>query len=113
MLELYAPNYHLNLSSNKMRCCHISAIMLRIAWTERWLGDGSAEVDQLLGLLGHQIYVKNIVYQVKNNDHQHLKAHIQDAVATVTSSMRQGTWNEVKYHLDICHASRGAHIEIY
>jgi hypothetical protein len=35
---------------------HISAAtILRITWTERWLGDGSAEVDQLLGLLGRQI----------------------------------------------------------
>jgi hypothetical protein len=34
---------------------HISATMLGITWTERWLGDGSAEVDQLLGLLGRQI----------------------------------------------------------
>jgi hypothetical protein len=34
---------------------HISATTLGITWTERWLGDGSAEVDQLLGLLGRQI----------------------------------------------------------
>jgi hypothetical protein len=29
-------------------------------------------------------YVKNIVYQVKINDLQHMKARIRDAVATVT-----------------------------
>jgi hypothetical protein len=57
--------------------------------------------------------MKNIVSQVKNSDRQHLKAHIKDAVATVTPNMLQATWNEVKYHLDVCHASRGAHIEIY
>jgi hypothetical protein len=34
---------------------HLSATMLGIAWTELWLGDGSAEVDQSLGLLGRQI----------------------------------------------------------
>jgi hypothetical protein len=34
---------------------HISATMLRITWTEKWLGDGSGEVDQLLGLLVRQI----------------------------------------------------------
>jgi hypothetical protein len=34
---------------------HISATMLGIIWTERRLGDGSTEVEQLLGLLGRQI----------------------------------------------------------
>jgi hypothetical protein len=34
---------------------HISATMLGITWTERWMGDGSAEVDRSLGLLGRQI----------------------------------------------------------
>jgi hypothetical protein len=29
--------------------------MLGHTWTERWLGDGSAEVGHSLGLLGHQI----------------------------------------------------------
>jgi hypothetical protein len=35
--------------------CYISATVLVITWTERWLRDGSAEVDQSLGLLGCQI----------------------------------------------------------
>jgi hypothetical protein len=34
---------------------HISATTLEITCTERWLGDGWAEVDQSLGLLGRQI----------------------------------------------------------
>jgi hypothetical protein len=58
-------------------------------------------------------YVKNIVYQVKINDLQHLKARMRDAVATVTPNMLQATRNEVEYRLDICHATKGAHIEIY
>jgi hypothetical protein len=33
--------------------------------------------------------VKNIVYQVKINDLQHLKSRIRDAVATVTPNMLQ------------------------
>jgi hypothetical protein len=57
--------------------------------------------------------VKNIAYQVKISDLQHLKAHIRDTVAMVTQNMLQATWNKVKYHLDICHATKGAHIEIY
>jgi hypothetical protein len=58
-------------------------------------------------------YVKNIVYQVKINDLQHLKACTRDAVATVTPNMLQVTWNEVEYRLDICRDTMGAHIEIY
>jgi hypothetical protein len=59
------------------------------------------------------IYVKNIVYQVKINDLQHLKSHLRDAVTMVTPNMLQATWNEVEYRLDICRATKGAHIEIY
>jgi hypothetical protein len=33
--------------------------------------------------------VKNVVYQVKINELQHLKARIRDAVATVTPNMLQ------------------------
>jgi hypothetical protein len=32
-----------------------SRVAVSYGWTQRWLGDGSAEVDQLLGLLGRQI----------------------------------------------------------
>jgi hypothetical protein len=59
------------------------------------------------------VYVKNIVYQVRINDLQPLKACIRDAVATVTPNMLQAMWNEVEYRLDICRATKRAHIEIY
>jgi hypothetical protein len=56
MLELYAlPDYHPKLPYNKMGHHHISATILGITWTERWLVDGSAEVDQSLGPVGRQI----------------------------------------------------------
>jgi hypothetical protein len=58
------------------------------------------------------LYVKNIVYQVNINDLQHLEARIREAVVAVSSDMLQATWNEVEY-LDICRATKGAHIEIY
>jgi fructose/tagatose bisphosphate aldolase len=58
-------------------------------------------------------FVKNIVYQVKINNLQHMKARIRNAEATVTPNVLQATRNEVKYHLDICRATKGAHIEIY
>jgi hypothetical protein len=38
--------------------------------------------------------VKNIVYQVRINDLQHLQVRIRDAVATVAPNMMQATWNE-------------------
>jgi hypothetical protein len=57
--------------------------------------------------------VKNIVYKVKLNDLQHLKACIRDAVAALTPNMLQATWNEVEYSLDVCCATKGAHFEIY
>jgi hypothetical protein len=43
-------------------------------------------------------YVKNIVYQLKFNDLQYLKAHMK---ATITPNMLQATWNEFTYRLDI------------
>jgi hypothetical protein len=57
--------------------------------------------------------VKNIVYQVKMNDLEHLKARIMNSVATVTPNMLQATWNEVEYRLDICRVTKGAHSEMY
>jgi hypothetical protein len=57
--------------------------------------------------------VKNIVYQVKTNDLEYLKAYMRDVVATVTQNMLQATWNEVEYRLDICHATKAVHTEIY
>jgi hypothetical protein len=58
-------------------------------------------------------YVKNIVYQVKINDLQHLKALIRDTVATVIPNMLQAAWKEVEYRVDISCATNGTHIEIY
>jgi hypothetical protein len=36
-------------------------------------------------------YVKNIIYQVKINNLQHMKAHTKDALATVTPKKLQET----------------------
>jgi hypothetical protein len=65
-------------------------------------------LDSFLG--GH---ARNIVYQVKINYLQQPKARIRDALATVTPNMLQAMWNEVKYRLEICRATKEAHIEIY
>jgi hypothetical protein len=91
--------------------------MLGITWTERWLGDETEEVDQIawpprspdLTSLDFfmSVYVKNIVYQVKMNDLEHLKARIMNSVATVTPNTLEAMWNEVEYCLDFCRATKG------
>jgi hypothetical protein len=58
-------------------------------------------------------YVKNIVYQFKINDLQHLKARIREAAAKVTPNKLQATWNEAEHRLDICRVTKGAYIKIY
>jgi hypothetical protein len=55
-------------------------------------------------------FVKNILYWVKDNNLEQFKSHIMDAVATATHNMLQNMGTDVKYHLDICHATRDAHI---
>jgi len=34
------------------------------------------------------------------------------AAECITSEMIANTWQETEYHLDVCHATSGAHIEI-
>ncbi|PSN30743.1 hypothetical protein C0J52_21647 [Blattella germanica] len=41
-----------------------------------------------------------------------LKQRIRLAVNSITPQMLQNTWREIQYRLDICRATRGAHIEI-
>jgi hypothetical protein len=50
-LVLLACSYKFHVQ----HCTMCYTTMLGITWTQRWLGDGSAEVDQSLGLLGRQI----------------------------------------------------------
>jgi hypothetical protein len=47
-------------------------------------------------------YVKNIVYGENIRDLQHLRDRITAAIAA---------WREIKYSLDICRVTNGAHIE--
>jgi hypothetical protein len=47
------------------------------------------------------------------NDLQHLKAHIRDAVATVTPNLLQAPRKGVGYHLDVSRATNEAHVEIH
>jgi hypothetical protein len=42
-----------------------------------------------------------------------LRQRIIEAVELITSHMLINTWQELEYHLDICRATTGAHIEVY
>jgi len=85
---------------------------------DKWIGRGvaiswpprSLDLTQLDFFLWG--YVKNLVYKVKNNDLQQLKADIRDPMAIVIHNMLQNTWTEVKYHLNICRATSCFCIEI-
>ena len=46
-------------------------------------------------------------------DLENLHRIIVAACGTVTPEMLQNTWRELEYRLDVCRATRGAHIEIY
>lgn len=58
-------------------------------------------------------YIKNIVFSQKIRDLNHLKNRINEAMTTITEEMLANVWREVDYRLDICRATKGAHIEIY
>jgi hypothetical protein len=123
MLELYAvpqlpPQAVLQEDGALPNFCHRDRNHLDKEMARRWIGRGgpiawpprSPDLTPLDFLWG---YVKNIAYQVNINDLQRLKVCIKDSVATVTSNMLQATWNKVEYHLEICCATKVAHIEIY
>jgi hypothetical protein len=40
-----------------------------------------------------------------------MKLRITEAVAAVTCDMLRRVWEELDYQFDICHVTRGAHIE--
>ena len=46
-------------------------------------------------------------------DITNLKARIADAFATITEDMLGNTWRETDYRLDVLHATKGAHVEVY
>jgi hypothetical protein len=53
-------------------------------------------------------YVKDTVYKTPVTSLDELKVRI----VTVTSQMRENTWREIEYRLDILRASQGAHVEV-
>ena len=58
-------------------------------------------------------YVKDEVFSTPVPDVTNLKARITDAFATITEDMLRNTWREIDYRLDVLHATKGAHVEMY
>jgi len=57
-------------------------------------------------------FIKDAVYRRKVRDLADLRQRIFEAV-DITSQMLIKTWQELKYRLDICRATTGAHVEVY
>jgi hypothetical protein len=58
-------------------------------------------------------FIKDIVYSRKVRVLAGLRQCIIEAVKLITPHMLINTWQEHEYHLDICRATTGAHIEMY
>jgi hypothetical protein len=57
-------------------------------------------------------YVKQSVYSVRIHNIQHLKQRIREVAASVTPDVLRRMCQEMEYHLDVCRATNGAHIEL-
>ena len=92
---------------------------LDATFLNRWIGrDGptpwppwSPDITPLdLFLLG---YIKDKVFSTPVPDITNLRARITDALAIITDDMLENTWRETDYRLDVLHATKGAHVEVY
>jgi hypothetical protein len=58
-------------------------------------------------------FIKDVAYSRKVRDLANLRQRIIEAVELITPHMLINTWQELKYCLDFCLATTGAHIEVY
>jgi hypothetical protein len=58
-------------------------------------------------------YVKNITYHSPITSINDLKRYIMDSIMTIHADMLLRTWQVLDYQLDIIHATKGAHSEVY
>jgi hypothetical protein len=57
-------------------------------------------------------YIKDRVYvPPMPRDLPQLRQRIVEAVATIDHQMLQHVWQELDYRIDICHVTKGGHIE--
>ncbi|PSN32548.1 hypothetical protein C0J52_27480 [Blattella germanica] len=57
--------------------------------------------------------IKDTLYRISVVNLENLRQRIVPACASVTPEMLQNTWRELEYRLDVCRATRSAHIDIY
>ena len=53
------------------------------------------------------------MYRRKVRDLADLRQCIIEAVEFIAPHLQINTWQELEYRLDICRATKGAHIEVY
>jgi hypothetical protein len=53
------------------------------------------------------------VFRTPVNGLDDLKTNIRNAIPAIPVDMIHQTWQELKYHLDVLHAAKGAHIDVY
>jgi hypothetical protein len=58
-------------------------------------------------------YVKSNVFRTPVNVLNDLKTRIRKAILDIPADMLHRTWHELEYRLDVLHATKGAHIEVY
>jgi hypothetical protein len=58
-------------------------------------------------------YVKSSVFRTPVNRIDDLKTHIRNVILAIPADMLHRTWQELEYCLDVLHATKGAHIEVY
>ena len=58
-------------------------------------------------------FIFSTVYRRKVRDLAVLRQRIIEAVEFLTPHMLINTWQELEYRLDICRATKSAHIEVY
>ena len=57
--------------------------------------------------------MKGRVFATRVNDMGELRTRICDMIATITGEILIRTLQEFEYKLDIVHATKGAHVEVY
>ena len=53
------------------------------------------------------------MYRRNIQDLADLRQRIIEAVEPITCHMLLNTWQDLEYHLDICRATTGAHVDVY
>ena len=53
-----------------------------------------------------------MVYSETIRDVNHLKQRIRTVIDAITPDVLHKVWEEVKFRLDLCRATRGAHVEL-